>query len=68
VAGVWIKNKNTTLKYVSVEWPEDGVGSGDDGRVVCECGSWEFKLEFTGTYELTAECARCGNRDVIYEG
>jgi hypothetical protein len=35
---------------------------------VCPCGSTEFQILITGSYETSGRCLKCGNQDVVHSG
>lgn len=65
----WHRDRNGVGDLDGEDLPtKDGYTYVRPDDVVCECGSRSFHLAFTGKYELTAECAGCGARGVIYDG
>ena len=37
-------------------------------RIECVCGHTEFEVMYTGPWEVSAKCLKCGYIDVIYDG
>lgn len=56
----WVGN------YEDAFWSPKDIG--ENAHLICQCGSYKFKIINTDAYETTGECVECGRRGVVHSG